>query len=181
MKKEKSTREHILDTALTIASSRGLKELTQTNVAAAAGVRQSHLTYYFPLKSDLLAAVLKASHDNHNAKDDKNSKLNDIQPNPDRAIQIIEEIFLNRNRLSFFLGVLAESIDENELRSVLKSHMDEFSKEICVLFGKNESDQSVDSFLDHMRGVCFSKLLVKSKSKSIDVDVRKIAKLHKLI
>lgn len=181
MKKEKSTREHILDTALTIASSRGLKELTQTNVATAAGVRQSHLTYYFPLKSDLLAAVLKASHDNHNAKGNKNFNLYDIQPNPDRAIQIVEEIFLNRNRMSFFLGVFAESIDEQELRSILKSHMDDFSNELCLLFGRNKGDQSVDSFLDHMRGVCFSKLVVKSKSKSLDVDVRKIAKVHKLI
>lgn len=181
MKKEKSTREHILDTALTIASSRGLKELTQTNVAIAAGVRQSHLTYYFPLKSDLLAAVLKASHDNHKIKDDKKSKPSAIQPNPDQAIKIVEEIFLNRNRMSFFLGVLAESIDECELRDILNSHMEEFSNELCVLFGKNKGDLSVVAFLDHMRGICLSKLLVKSNSKSLDVNVRKIAQMHKLV
>lgn len=61
--------------------------------------------------------------------------------------------------------------------------MDDFSKELCVLFGKNEGDPSVVSFLDHMRGICFSKLLAKSKtkSKSLDVDVRIIAIKHKLI
>lgn len=38
-------------------------ELTQPRVARAAGVRQSHLTYYFPTVTDLLQAVARHSFD----------------------------------------------------------------------------------------------------------------------
>ena len=62
MTPEISTRQRILDAAIRIARKSGIKALTQPRVAAAAGVRQSHLTYYFPRKADLLAAVLEASH-----------------------------------------------------------------------------------------------------------------------
>ena len=37
--------------------------LTQPKIAKALGLRQSHLTYYFPRKADLFAALLDASHD----------------------------------------------------------------------------------------------------------------------
>jgi len=106
--KEKSTRQLILDTALRIASNDGIKDLTQTNVASAAGVRQSHLTYYFPLKVDLLTAVLEASHNSHQPKAGKNSKLQADLVGPDRAIKLVEEVFLDRNKMNFFLGVLVE-------------------------------------------------------------------------
>ena len=50
-------RERILEAALDLLSQRGAHELTQPRVAKAAGVRQSHLTYYFPTRADLLQAV----------------------------------------------------------------------------------------------------------------------------
>jgi len=50
-------RERILEAALGLLSQRGAQELTQPRVAKAAGVRQSHLTYYFPTRADLLQAV----------------------------------------------------------------------------------------------------------------------------
>lgn len=181
MVKEKNTRQVILEAALEIAGSNGIKELTQTNVAAAAGVRQSHLTYYFPLKVDLLTAVLEASHRDHYAKTGKKSKQDANLLGPDRAIKLVEEIFLDRNKMIFFLGVLAESINEKDLKDALKSHMDGFRNEVALLFGKDQEDASVQSFLDHMRGICLVKLLENNKSKSLDVDVRKVAKLHKMI
>ena len=52
-------RTRILDAALA-ALARG-DELTQPRVARAAGVRQSHLTYYFPTITDLLQAVARHS------------------------------------------------------------------------------------------------------------------------
>jgi AcrR family transcriptional regulator len=51
-------RERILDAAMLILRESGLKRLTQVAVAERAGVRQSHLTYYFPTRDDLLEAVV---------------------------------------------------------------------------------------------------------------------------
>lgn len=50
-------RERILNAGLEVLRDRGVRHLTQVEVAARAGVRQSHLTYYFPARDDLLEAV----------------------------------------------------------------------------------------------------------------------------
>jgi DNA-binding transcriptional regulator YbjK len=47
-------RERILDAALAVLRAEGLRQFTQVRVAQQAGVRQSHLTYYFPTRHDLL-------------------------------------------------------------------------------------------------------------------------------
>lgn len=52
-------RTRLLDAALRVVEERGISALTQTHVAAAAGLRQSHLTYYFRTRSDLLKAVVQ--------------------------------------------------------------------------------------------------------------------------
>src|SRR5919204_4462467 len=57
-------RERILQAALALLAESGAHELTQPRVARAAGVRQSHLTYYFPTRADLLQAVAHYSIEN---------------------------------------------------------------------------------------------------------------------
>lgn len=51
-------RTALLDAAEGILGSSGGAELTMRTVADAAGVRLGHLQYYFPTRSDLLAALL---------------------------------------------------------------------------------------------------------------------------
>jgi len=51
----------ILDAALGLLAQGGAQELTQPRICKAAGVRQSHLTYYFPTRADLLQAVARHS------------------------------------------------------------------------------------------------------------------------
>jgi AcrR family transcriptional regulator len=54
-------RDRILEAALRLLAGAGAHELTQPKVAKAAGVRQSHLTYYFPTRGDLLQEVARYS------------------------------------------------------------------------------------------------------------------------
>jgi AcrR family transcriptional regulator len=54
-------RERLLEAALELLAESGAHELTQPRVAKAAGVRQSHLTYYFPTRADLLQEVARYS------------------------------------------------------------------------------------------------------------------------
>jgi len=56
-------RQDILDAGLAVLGERGFAGLTQPRVAATAGVRQSHLTYYFPTRADLLIGVAHAAID----------------------------------------------------------------------------------------------------------------------
>lgn len=54
--------ERILAAALALVRAQGLQGLSQARVAAAAGVRQSHLTYYFPTRKDLIKAIVQGIH-----------------------------------------------------------------------------------------------------------------------
>ena len=54
-------RDRILEAALGLLADSGAHELTQPKVAKAAGVRQSHLTYYFPTRGELLQELARYS------------------------------------------------------------------------------------------------------------------------
>jgi AcrR family transcriptional regulator len=54
-------RQHIIDAGLAVLRESGFSGFTQPRVAAAAGLRQSHLTYYFPTRVDLLTSVARVA------------------------------------------------------------------------------------------------------------------------
>jgi len=52
-----NVRDRILDAALVVFQNEGFGGFTQCRVAAQAEVRQSHVTYYFPTRADLIEAT----------------------------------------------------------------------------------------------------------------------------
>src|SRR5258705_13612169 len=59
----KDRKQIIIEAGLDVLREHGYPGFTQPRVAASAGLRQSHLTYYFPTRVDLLAAVARAAID----------------------------------------------------------------------------------------------------------------------
>lgn len=57
------TRTRILHAAVGVLNEHGLAELTQTRVARELGLRQSHVTYHFPTRGDLLRAAIESGCD----------------------------------------------------------------------------------------------------------------------
>ena len=57
LRPDASAREKILTASSELLLTEGFGALTQQAVAARAGVRQSHITYYFPTRNDLLRAT----------------------------------------------------------------------------------------------------------------------------
>jgi AcrR family transcriptional regulator len=56
-------KSEILTAGLQVLREEGFAGFTQPRIAARAGLRQSHLTYYFPTRLDLLAGVARAAID----------------------------------------------------------------------------------------------------------------------
>jgi AcrR family transcriptional regulator len=52
-------RKNILEAGLSLLREHGLAGLTQPRLAAKVGLRQSHLTYYYPTRAHLVAAVTR--------------------------------------------------------------------------------------------------------------------------
>lgn len=58
--RDPNARERILSAAVELARSVGLPGISQARVAEHAGLRQSHLTYYFPTRVELIKATFEA-------------------------------------------------------------------------------------------------------------------------
>ncbi len=59
--KPMSVRDSILVAGVALLKEKGIAALTQPQVAKAAGIKQSHLTYYFPTRAELLLGVAESS------------------------------------------------------------------------------------------------------------------------
>ena len=59
----KDRRQDIINASLAVLRESGYSGFTQPRVAAEVGLRQSHLTYYFPTRVDLLAGVARVAID----------------------------------------------------------------------------------------------------------------------
>jgi DNA-binding transcriptional regulator YbjK len=56
-------RKQIIDVGLSLLREEGLSGLTQPRIAMRTGLRQSHLTYYYPTRAALVAAIARAAID----------------------------------------------------------------------------------------------------------------------
>jgi len=56
-----SIRSRILEAGVELLQTQGIAMLTQPRIAKAAGVSQSHLTYYFPTRNQLLLAIAETA------------------------------------------------------------------------------------------------------------------------
>lgn len=106
-------REKIIAAGLQTLRELGYSGFTQPQVAARAGLRQSHLTYYYPTRVDLLAAVGRAAIDNQLAAVDAV-----FQGSPDQVAATIARL-VGRHENTRVLMALAQAGDhEPQLRDL---------------------------------------------------------------
>jgi AcrR family transcriptional regulator len=142
-KKTQSLRDCILDAAVKILSESGIKRLAQPQVAKEAKVRQSHLTYYFPKRSDLILAVTEKAISSINKMIEKQlpNGLNEgtLKTMHTFAVSLLSD----RNRSRMLLGLLVESDENSELRTRLQRIAEGQAKLIALLSQRPEDDPKV--------------------------------------
>lgn len=150
---ETPIRQRILFAALDLAESEGYKSLTQPRIAKLAGVRQSHLTYYFPRKADLLMALLDAAHER------TASRCTLDLGTADGMLAFIGQLMFDANRMRFFLGIVLEVSTEPELRPILDAHARGLAEAVARTYGRPADDGAVLGFVDRVRGMAIRHLL----------------------
>lgn len=151
-----------MDAALDIVEQQGIEALTQPRVAKTAGVRQSHLTYYFPRKADLFVALLQASHDRAShagAGDDSEDVMASLQ-----------RLMFDRHRMRFFLAIVLGASEEAELRPVLAAHARGLAQRVAAQFGRSADDAAAMAFVDLLRGVGLRALLEPELAQDLDLE-----------
>jgi len=80
-------RTRILDAAVLLLETEGAKSFGQTRVARAAGVKQGNITYHFPKKADLVAAVVQRVNERRVAElEDLVERAHQLEPQKLRAL-----------------------------------------------------------------------------------------------
>lgn len=165
MKSDVPIRQRILDAALQIMQESGVKKLTQPKVAKVAGIRQSHLTYYFPKKSDLVIGLLQGHIEGASKKLDaikRGGKSDDIGA-------AMTTLVNNRRRMRFFMGLIIEADEDEALRKMVDEHIQQFHALVAHYFGRAEGDPDVEAFLNTLRGYGMINLVQRGKTKKVDV------------
>jgi AcrR family transcriptional regulator len=111
-------RQRILDAALGLMAEHGFVEVTQPKIARAAGVRQSHLTYYFPTRGDLLKALAL-----HSIETLLGSLVADASAGkltPELFARFAGEALADKRRARVMLGLIVSSEEDPEIKRFLR-------------------------------------------------------------
>lgn len=164
-------RQLILDTALDIIETDGMKALTQPRIAKIAGLRQSNLTYYFPRKADLYIALLEASHE----RAEQRHKYT-----PPSLTAMLSALFFTPERMRFFLAIVLEVSDDPELTHVMAAHAAGLSGAVADKLGLENNDERVIAFIDELRGIGIRGLLQPQMTAQPEITLADLAKRHGL-
>lgn len=105
----RKVKQDILEAGVRLLYSQGIASLTQPRIAREAGVRQSHLTYYFPTRNVMILAIADYSIE----------KLLSESPPPDDANGTVDRMvdhLLNSPQLRVMQGLLVAADADPELR-----------------------------------------------------------------
>ncbi len=122
-----SVRDRILEAALSLLAESGAHELTQPRVAKAAGVRQSHLTYYFPTRGELLQEVARYSIEKLAAEL--------AQGSPGDVPEVIAAGAADKRRSRIMLGLVAAADRDPKIKQRMRKFVDELRLRMTPVLG----------------------------------------------
>lgn len=146
-------RARILDAAYALLSGHGVAELSQPKVARAAGLRQSHLTYYFPTRGDLLQALAQHSIGQMLARLTGEAARGSLTP--ERMALLVGNMVSDKRRARTMLGLVVTSDEHREIKKSLRDFVTQVRGGITGLaqmLGKEVDPERVAAFHSLMVG-----------------------------
>ena len=152
-------RERILDAAMAILGDAGIQGLSQVQVARKAEVRQSHLTYYFPRRHDLLEAVAIRFTD---------GLVRELQQvagasagDPAAALRRVADAIVDPAHMRMFTGVIVEADGDPELRSIVVRQTQRLESTLAVMLGGDDARDHAALVLAALWGVGLHEFVVR--------------------
>jgi AcrR family transcriptional regulator len=164
-------RKHIVDTAIRLLESEGPKAFGQTRVAREAKVQQGHLTYYFPRKADLVAAVHERFTE---AARQEFARVMARAAHLDAAE--LRSLFFaharttmkDRRRTRVLITLLIESQEDPEVAQVLEERGAGQRAMAAMLLGRTPDDLDVDIVMGALQGIGLQHLIRRVDTRRID-------------
>lgn len=140
-------RQRILDAALALLAEHGFTEVSQPKVAKAAGIRQSHLTYYFPTRGDLLKAVAVYSIESMLGALAAGASAGKLTP--ELFAQFAGEMLADKRRARVMLGLIVSSDEDREIKQFLRDFIVKVRMavaNVAKMLGKEPDATSIAAF-----------------------------------
>ncbi|MBK5187907.1 MAG: TetR/AcrR family transcriptional regulator [Gemmatimonadaceae bacterium] len=161
--KPAGVRERMLDAAIATLREHGLQKLTQLRVAKRARVRQSHLTYYFPTRDDLLEAVATR------AVDEIARHAGAVTGTPgDQSTMLtrLASAVADSEHMRMFVGLIVEADEVPAVRSRLVKGTQQIEAALAAALGGDGSMDRARIALAAIWGLGLYRFLVRPASKA---------------
>ena len=156
---ESGIRERILAAALTVLQEDGIQGLSQVQVARRAKVRQSHLTYYFAKRHDLIEAVAirfleGVAHglDEARASGDASSLL-----------QRLAAFIVEPRHMRMFTGVIVEADADPRVRAILVRVTLRLQSTLAAKLGGDDAAERASIILANLWGLGLYDFVLRPK------------------
>ena len=131
-------RQHIIEAGLAVLREHGYVGFTQPRVAARAGLRQSHITYYHPTRHHLLAAVGRAAVDRQLlAVDAALGTLSTVG----QAAGVIAELVTRYENTRVLMALVQASEEEPGLRDLFRELTDGIATRVTAFLSRISGSQ----------------------------------------
>ncbi len=158
-------RERILAAAMDILREEGIQGLSQVQVARRAVVRQSHLTYYFPKRNDLIEAVAMQFIEHAFGALDKAA----AEASPDDLPAVLRRAaaaIADEGHMRMFTGVMIEADGNPELRGTLAKVTKQLQATIAARLGGEDAMERARLVLASLWGMGLYDFLVRPRRRS---------------
>jgi AcrR family transcriptional regulator len=161
----KGVRERILAAATGILRESGIQALSQVQVARVADVRQSHITYYFPTRHDLIEAVAMrfVEHAYHAIA------TATAEAAPDDLVAAFQEAAVaiaDEGHMRMFIGVLIEADSDAAMRAVLVRVTKQLQATLAEHIGGTDAMERARLVLASLWGLGLYDFLMRPKRRS---------------
>ena len=153
-------RERILAAAMKVLQDEGIQGLSQVQVARRAKVRQSHLTYYFPKRHDLIEAVAVRFLEGVSAALDEPATGTGSTP---PVLQRFAAVIGDPKHVRMFTAVIVEGDGDPKVRAILVRVTRRIQSMIAAELGGDDADDRAEIILGSLWGLALHDFVLRPK------------------
>lgn len=154
-----TVRERILQAAVAVLREQGIRLFTQPEVAARAKVRQSHLTYYFPTRHDLIEAATARIVEGMSAGIGWAVALDASAR--DAMLERLAHAIAADEHMRMFIAVVVEADQDPQLRGIIVRATDLLLARLADAFGGADAAERARLVLAALWGLGFYRFVVR--------------------
>ena len=166
-----SLHSRLVDAALRLLEEEGPRAFSQARVAKEAGIQQGHLTYYFPKKADLVAAVLERFAEENDATFARLAeKLADGERATVEAVAVhqVRSLIRDQRRTRALLSLLVQGFENPEVLKALEARGLTNRVFLAGFLGREPDHVDVELAFATLRGLAIQNLLHRYDAKRVD-------------